>query len=223
MISIVCPIYNEEKVLSENSVALERLSHQAEFIFVDGGSSDRSVEIVRQYGKVLSSKKGRAVQMNAGTLGAFSNVLLFLHADTLVSAGTLRSIETIVENGYAGGCLTQRIEKEGFVFRLIEAQGNMRAKIAKVFYGDQGIFVRKDVFQKIGGFPEVPIMEDVLFTKKLRNAGNTIVLSDKIFVSPRRWEKKGVIKTALIYSLIVLLFKLGYPLKKIKSLYEDLR
>ena len=109
------------------------------------------------------------------------------------------------------------------IYRLIEGLGNVRAKITKVFYGDQGMFVRKDIFLKLGGFPKVPIMEDVIFSKRLRRSGKTVVLMDKILTSSRRWDKKGIMKTSLLYSLINILFWMRIPLEKIKLFYDDLR
>lgn len=224
MISVIVPFYNEEKILFENSARFLGLSQHAELIFVDGESTDRSIEVISNCGKTLHSKRGRALQMNLGATFAKGDILLFLHADTYISAETLRNIENkIKNNGFIGGCLTQRIDKPNFVYRFIESEGNMRARIAKVFFGDQGIFVRKDVFSKIGGFPEVPIMEDIIFSKKLRVLGNTVVLNDKIFVSARRWEKRGIIKTTLVYSLVNILFRLHFPLDKIKRLCESVR
>ncbi|NQS99825.1 MAG: hypothetical protein HQ595_01975 [Candidatus Omnitrophica bacterium] len=106
---------------------------------------------------------------------------------------------------------------------MIEGFGNLRARLSKVFYGDQGIFVRKEIFLKLQGFPEVPITEDVIFSKKLRKAGKTAVLPNRIFVSPRRWEQKGIVRTALLYSLLNILFWLKVPLERLQSWYDDLR
>lgn len=224
MISVIIPVYNEELVLSKAGADLEKLSHKAELIFADGKSTDRSVEIAQQYGRVFHSDKGRASQMNYGAGHAQGDILLFLHADNMIFTDTLLSIETkIYRDGFIGGCLTQRIDNPALVYRFIEAQGNFRAHLTKEFYGDQGIFVKKDIFLKIGGFPEVPIMEDVIFTKQLSKCGRTIVLSDRIIVSARRWQKKGVIKTTFLFNLIILLFWLKVPLHKIKQFYEDLR
>lgn len=224
MITIVIPIYNEEKILSEKTFQFRNLSKNAELIFVDGESSDKSCSIAADFGKVIQSKKGRGSQMNSGARSAAGDVLLFLHADTIISAGALSVIEEAVNNrGFVGGCLTQRIDSDAFIYRLIEGQGNIRARIDKIFYGDQGIFVKKDVFDRIGGFPEVAIMEDVLFTQQLRKIGKTVILPDKIIVSPRRWEKKGIILTILIYNLIIILFRLKAPLHKIKRLYKEIR
>jgi rSAM/selenodomain-associated transferase 2 len=224
MISVIVSIYNEGKILSARSRGFDELSRCAELIFVDGESTDNSADIATRYGKVIKSEKGRARQMNDGARQAAGDIFFFLHADSSISSVTIDKIEKEVrQNGAVGGCLTQRIENERSVFRFIEWQGNNRARRTKVFYGDQGIFVRKDVFDRIGGFPDVPIFEDVLFTQKLRHEGRTTVLPDKITVSARRWEKRGIIRTTLMYNLIIVLFKLGYPPEKIKRLYEDLR
>lgn len=224
MISIVIPLYDELAVLSRAGARLRELSLAAEIIFVDGGSLDRCAEFASRYGKVLHSKKNRATQMNYGATQASGGILLFLHADNFISIDTLEMIERrITQDGYIGGCLTQRLDNTYFMYRLIEWQGNARARLTGEFYGDQGIFVKKNIFLSIRGFPEVPLMEDVLFSRKLRTLGKTVVLSDKIMVSARRWEKNGIIKTTLFFSLIILLFWLRVPLPKIKQLYDDLR
>ena len=224
MVSVICPIYNEQGMLSRNSVWLQKLSSCSELIFVDGKSIDQGVEIAEQCGKVIHSKKGRAAQMNMGAAAAKGDVLLFLHADTIISPDTISSIESSMKDyNCIGGCLTQRIDGKGMIYRLIEGLGNVRAKITKVFYGDQGMFVRKDIFLKLGGFPKVPIMEDVIFSKRLRRSGKTVVLMDKILTSSRRWDKKGIVKPSLLYSLVNILFWLRLPLEKIKLFYDDLR
>lgn len=224
MISVVVPVYNEEEKLRARSKVFTELSCRAELIFVDRESTDKSADIAARYGRVIKSARGRAQQMNAGAREARNDILLFLHADNTVTPEAIESIENEVrQNGAVGGCLTQRIENRRPVFRLIEWQGNNRARRTKIFYGDQGIFVRKDVFERIGGFPDVPIFEDVLFTRDLRGEGKTTVLSDNIIVSARRWEKQGVIRTSVMFNKFLFMFKMGYPLEEIKKLYEDVR
>jgi rSAM/selenodomain-associated transferase 2 len=223
VISIIIPIYNEEKILTKNSPYLTRLSRHSELIFVDGGSTDKTIQIANGCGKVLHSERGRAVQMNHGAKNACGDILIFLHADNTISEEALITIEEAIKNGFIGGCLTQRIDCKRPIYRFIEGEGNIRARITKIFYGDQGIFVKKDIFLKRNGFPEAPIMEDVLFSKNLRKLGRTTVLSDKILVSPRRWEKKGIVKTIFLHNSIMILFWLGFPLEKIKRMYGDLR
>jgi rSAM/selenodomain-associated transferase 2 len=224
MISIVIPVYNEEKILEMNASFFGRLSKQSELLFVDGGSIDRTVELAARYVNVLHCKKGRAKQMNYGAEHARNDILLFMHADNCISGEALENIENNIHStGAVGGCLTQRIDKKGLIYRLIEMQGNIRARRSRIFYGDQGIFVRKDVFNRLGGFPDVPVFEDVLFSKKVKCIGKTPVLSDKILVSSRRWEKQGIVKTTIMFNILIAMFKLGFPLEKIKALYEDLR
>jgi rSAM/selenodomain-associated transferase 2 len=223
MISVIVPLYNEEKILTEHSAQFQELARNTELIFVDGGSEDRSVSLARPLGIVLKSPRGRAAQMNCGAKAAKSDVLLFLHADNQISEKTVESIQAAINAGHVGGCLTQTIDNEFFVYRLIEAEGNARARRSKVFYGDQGIFVRRNVFEEIGGYPEVPILEDVFFTKKLRKQGTTVVLPDSILVSARRWEKHGILRATVIFNLITILSWFKVPLSTLKNLYEDLR
>jgi hypothetical protein len=99
----------------------------------------------------------------------------------------------------------------------------MRAKLTRIFYGDQGLFIKRNIFFNLGGFPEVPIMEDVLFSAKMKKKGKTIVLPEKIWISPRRWEQRGIITTISMYLFLSSMFYLGFPLAKIRKIYEDLR
>lgn len=224
MLSIIIPVYNEEKILNLNLPKLLKLSEGNELIFVDAQSTDGSFKLCASCGKAIKSQRGRALQMNSGAALAQNDILLFLHADNIISPEAALSIEKNVrKRPIVGGCLSQRIDKKGVIYRIIEAHGNFRAWVFRVFYGDQGIFARKDVFLKIGGFPDVPIMEDVFFSRRLRDFGKAVVLSDKIFVSARRWESRGIAKTILLYGWISLLFKFGYPLNNLKRLYDDLR
>jgi rSAM/selenodomain-associated transferase 2 len=223
MISIIIPVYNEEKILRQRSELFNKLGGKAELIFVDGESNDESAEIASKYGKLVKSNRGRALQMNQGFREARGDTLLFLHADTFFDPESLSNIEKTIVQGYIGGCLTQFIDRKGAAFRAIELFGNIRARMTKVFYGDQAIFVKKEMFSAIGGFPEVPIMEDVLFSKKMRRKGKTKILEDKVTVSGRRWEKRGVMNTVLLYSFLNILFYMKVPLNRIKKYYDDLR
>jgi rSAM/selenodomain-associated transferase 2 len=224
MISVVIPVYNEEKKLEQNLAYYQTLSENAELIFVDGESSDQSRKVAGSCGKVLTAPRGRAVQMNLGARFAHRDIILFLHADNRILPESLSAIESSLSGGgFIGGCFTQRIDDPVFIFRLIEMQGNIRARFTREFYGDQAIFVKKKDFFKLSGFPEIPVMEDVVFSRKLRRLGKTVVLNDKVYVSPRRWRQKGIISTALLYSLLNTLFWLKVPFKDIKKLYGELR
>ncbi len=224
MVSIIIPTYNEEKILLSNSCHFKELSGYAELIFCDGESTDRTAKIASEYGNLIKSKKGRARQMNEGAAAAKGDILLFLHSDATISLNTLKSIiQSLNNNKYIGGCLSQRIASDKPAYRLIEAFGNLRAKITNIFYGDQAIFVRKNIFLKLNGFPDVPIMEDAIFSRILRKTGSLIALSDKVFVSPRRWEKYGILNTVFLYSFLNILFWAHAPLSRIKQFYSDPR
>lgn len=218
MVSVIIPVFNEEKILSQNNVFFSKLSQKTELIFVNGASTDKSAESALRFAPVLDSAKGRARQMNVGARGAKGDILLFLHADTKIHLDALGHIEEkLKDENVLGGCLSQRIDKGAWAYRWIESFGNIRAGLTKVFYGDQGIFIRADVFAKLGGFDEVPLMEDVLMSKKMRAMGETVVLKDEILVSPRRWEKKGIIRTIIFYSSLNILFWLRFPLRCVKK------
>jgi rSAM/selenodomain-associated transferase 2 len=224
VISVLVPVYNEEDVLSKNKKYFAELSGQAEVIFIDGGSEDDTVRRALVFGEVISSRKGRSVQMNAGARLARHDILLFLHADTRIPLEVLDRIETAVtEQGCIGGCLKQIIDHPGLVFRWIAWTGNMRAKLFKVFYGDQGIFVRKDVFEKIGGFADVALCEDVFLSQRLKAEGKVGVLEEPIYCSARRWLNQGIGKTFLLNMKITAGVLWGGNLGRLAEMYKDIR
>jgi rSAM/selenodomain-associated transferase 2 len=200
---------------------IHALKGHAEVVFVDGGSSDQTVEWASRLGTVLKSKKGRATQMNVGANEAHGEIFLFLHADCYVNKNALRSVRQCIKQGAVGGCFTQRLANDSPVFRKIEHEGNHRARMRKIFFGDQGIFVRRDIFQRTGGFPEVPVMEDVLFSKELARMGKTVCLSEPIYASTRRWNEYGFHKTNARYKLMWLLYHLRVPVSIIQHFHMD--
>lgn len=224
MISIIVPIFNEEHVLRENLKEFTNLSNVAELIFVDGGSNDQSCKIASSIGRVISSEKGRAVQMNRGAAVAQNDTYLFLHADTILTRDHLVTIENAIHNrGYIGGCFSQVYDSPRLIFRWIAFTGNVRAKLMKVFYGDQGIFVRKDIFWKIGGYPETKICEDVFFTRKLKSYGRVGLLSDRIYSSSRRWTKQGIMRTFFLNMRINMGLLFGEDIEQLALEYKDIR
>lgn len=195
-----------------------------EVIVADGQSQDRTVEFAKQYPvKVIKCTKNRAMQMNKGAEVSHGKILLFLHADCLLEEESFKAIENCLDSGYIGGCLTQKIDSNRLIYRAIETSGNIRARVFKVFYGDQAIFVRCDIFLKLGGFDTVPLFEDVLFSRKMRREGRTAMVSKTVYASSRRWEKNGVLKTTFIYWLLTLGFHLRIPFVKLKRIYDDTR
>jgi rSAM/selenodomain-associated transferase 2 len=223
VISIIIPVFNEEAAIERTLKSLP-YGKDLEVIIVDGQSNDRTMDIVGQYPvKVITSPRGRAVQMNAGACAAKGNILLFLHADCVIAAEGLRIIAKQVLLNYVGGCFTHKIDSGKWIYRWIESSGNLRAELFKIFYGDQAIFVRRDIFEQIGGFDNVPLFEDVLFSRQLRQLGKTIVLDSSATVLPRRWEKRGIVKTTLMNILLSWGFILGVSTQRLAKFYKNIR
>lgn len=222
-ISVIMPILNEAKILEKTLSQLQPELGSHELIVVDGGSTDASVHIAEKYGRVITSERGRAKQLNAGAAAATGDILIFLHADIWLESGALAAVATAMSAGYVGGGFRQKIDGDSILYRLIEIAGDMRGKYLKVFYGDSGIFLARTGFEKIGGFPDVPIMEELQFSKGLRRLGKTTLLTPYIHISARRWETKGIVRTTLNNWLITLLYFFGVSPEKLAELYRHIR
>lgn len=222
-ISIIIPILNEAKILDKTLSRLHPELGYHELIIVDGGSSDNSVCIAKKYGEVLTSARGRAKQLNAGAAAATGDILLFLHADIWLEPGALAAVEAALSSGYIGGGFRQRIDSKHILYRPIERAGDIRGKYLKVFYGDSGIFLARADFEKIGGFPDVPILEEMEFSKCLRKLGKTTLIVPHIHLSARRWEARGIVRTTLNNWLITLLYFLKVPPERLAKLYRHIR
>ncbi len=222
-ISIIIPILNEAKILDKTLSQLQPELGHHELIIVDGGSTDNSTCIAEKYGEVITSARGRAKQLNAGAAGATGDILLFLHADIWLEPGALAAVESALSSGYIGGGFRQKIDGKSLIYRMIEIAGNIRGKYLKVFYGDSGIFLARADFEKIGGFPDMPILEEMEFSKSLRKRGKTTLIVPYIHLSARRWETKGILRTTLNNWLIILLYFVGVSPEKLAKLYSHIR
>lgn len=221
-ISIIIPVLNEENFILKTLKNLPK-NEAIEVIVIDGGSKDNTVQLVQNMGiKIIKlTQASRSLQMNQGALLATGNILLFLHADTILPQG----YDELILNGFSnskivGGAFKLKIDLSLFSLRLIEILVNWRSQIFSIPYGDQGIFVKTSVFREIGGFTNFPIMEDFEFMQKLNKRGKIIIVSAKVVTSGRRWQKLGVVKTTLINQLIILGYYLGISPHKLVQWYN---
>ncbi len=196
-ISIVVPALNEESVLAE-SLANLRAQAPHEIIVVDGGSTDATIVRAGQADLVLNGPRGRAAQMNHGAAHATGDILLFLHADCLLEAGALAAVGRALNHPRTvAGCFRMQVRAGGWLYRSIDACATARVRFTGIVYGDQGLFLRRETFTALGGFPRVRLMEDVLLSLRLRNLGRIAVVPRRIFVSARRWQRQGIIRQTL--------------------------
>lgn len=221
LLSIIIPTLNEESKLSDTLTRLQRAS-SIETIVVDGGSQDRTCQIARQFGtRLLEVSGGRAAQQNAGAALAKGELLLFLHADTLLPYGYDELIRSALEPpGNVAGAFRFKTDHPGKVLRVVEIFANLRSYLLKLPYGDQGLFMEKRVFHEIGGFSPMPIMEDFELVLRLRRRGRVVTLNSAVLTSGRRWQQFGVLRTTLINQIMILVFFAGLSSTKLKAIYS---
>jgi rSAM/selenodomain-associated transferase 2 len=220
-ISIIIPAINEAGNIKK-AIATTQGSINIEVIVVDGGSSDDTVAIAQSLNvKVISSSPGRAMQMNAGAVAASGEILLFLHADTLLPAGFDEMICTALQQpGTVAGAFKLRIDAPLLSLRCVEWGVNVRSHFYQMPYGDQAIFSQKAVFQQIGGFPELPIMEDFELMRRLKRIGRIVIILTPVVTSARRWLQKGVFKTTLLNQIVIIAYLLGVSPERICRWYR---
>ena len=222
-ISVVIPALNEGAQIRE-AVRQTRSLGECEIVVVDGGSSDGTLNEAEEADQVLSTPPGRAIQQNAGAKASRGDVLLFLHADCRLQAGGLEAIRRLLHDSrYVGGCFRQEIQAPGWKYRILERGNNARARILKWAYGDQGIFVRRSVFDELGGFPELKLMEDLYFMKRLKRAGRIAVIDPPIQISARRWQKKGLFRQTVRNWSLITLAHLGVSPNRLARFYPHVR
>ena len=220
-VSIIIPMPNEEAELPGLLGSLGTLGGQPEILFVDGGSRDRGPALVRQAGlPVLDSPPGRALQMNRGALGTRGEVLVFLHADSRLPPDSLRAIDVAMSDpAVVGGRLDLVYERAEWPYPWIARLGNLRSRLTKIFTGDQTIFVRRSAFDAVGGYPEIPLMEDIELSRRLKRLGRVACLHAPVAGSTRKWRREGVWRTIGLMWLLRCLYALGASPESLHRLY----
>ena len=220
-LSIIIPTLNEAGSIKGTITQLQQCK-EAEIVVVDGGSRDNTVELARLLGaRVLQADASKAVQMNAGAAASVGDVLLFLHADThLPDNFDAKVMAAVSQNGFCAGAFSLAIGSDAKGLRFIERVANWRSRFFQMPYGDQALFVCRDLFNEIGGFPDLPIMEDFEFIRRLRRKGKISILPDCVKTSPRRYLNFGILKTWCLNQIIIAAYYLGVPPERLACWYR---
>ena len=222
-LSIVIPTLNEAEQIAATLGAAA--APGVEILVVDGGSADATVDLARAAGAtVLTAGRGRARQMNAGAAAADGDALLFLHADTRLPAGFDAAVAAaLADPAVVGGRFDVRLEPSTPWLDLVAALINRRSRWSRIGTGDQALFVRRAVFEAMGGFPDLPLMEDLAFSIALKRRGGIACLRQTVATSSRRWLRDGPLRTVLLMWWLRFLFWCGVPAERLKRRYADTR
>lgn len=224
-ISIIIPTYNEESTIERLMKTLEPLNERCEIMFVDGGSTDGTLALLKDRYPVIQSPKGRAKQMNKGAEESSGDVLFFLHCDSEVPTTALEEIETVMKK-YRAGCFGIAFHSKHFFMWTCRVISNHRIKDRKVMFGDQGIFIDRELFFEAGMFPNLPIMEDYQFSLTLKEMGVKLgIAKHRIYTSDRRFPKKTLPKLKVMWKMNRLrkMYRDGVPIDRISKMYRDVR
>jgi rSAM/selenodomain-associated transferase 2 len=225
VISVVIPCYNEERALPQTLDRLFSQPGEPEVILADGGSNDATVPVARRYPRVriVEAPKGRASQMNAGAREARGEWLLFLHADTLLPDDALARIAALGEQVSAGG-FRHRFSGSGFGLWLISLMDNVRCSRSRIIFGDQAMFVRRSLFMRLGGFPDVERLEDVRFCELMVRHTRPVLLAPPVVTDSRKFIEQGVWISLARVAIILLCVSLGRQLPRYSlRFFEDVR
>lgn len=230
-IAVIIPVLNEEASLHSLLKELLPLDFE-EIILVDGGSGDRTIEVAQTFlcasshpnAKILSGPKGRAAQMNAGAAQATTDILLFLHADTQLPNNAKTVIKQVLADPHnVGGRFDVRFPKDQGYAWMISRMMNIRSRVSGICTGDQAMFVRRSVFEFMGGFANLPLMEDLEFSGRLKRQGTVVALKDTVTTSFRRWEQHGPLQTIVRMWTLRFLYWVGWDPQCLNHYYSHVR
>jgi rSAM/selenodomain-associated transferase 2 len=224
-LSVIVPMLDEERAIGATLDAVRAGAPGAEIIVVDGGSHDRSIEIARKRGvQILTAGRGRARQMNAGAAAAHGDVLVFVHADTIVPVTFASDIATVLADpNIVGGRFDVELDESLLTSRLLGRLISLRSRIMRSATGDQAIFVRRKVFAAMGGFAQIDLCEDVDFARRLKRRGLVACLRSRVVTSARRWRQQGLLRTVFKMWMIKSLFLAGVSPARLRRYYADVR
>ena len=222
-LSIVVPVLDEASGIGATLESLRELRLRGcEVVVVDGGSRDATRGIAAPLAdRVIASPRGRAAQMNAGARAASGDILLFLHADTRLPPGADQSARLgMRRTGAQWGRFDVTIAGASPMLRLVARSMNVRSRMTGIATGDQAIFARRDAFEGVGGFPEIPLMEDIALSKRLKRVSPPLCLREHVVTSGRRWERHGTLRTILLMWRLRLAFALGADPRRLARDYD---
>jgi rSAM/selenodomain-associated transferase 2 len=230
-LAVIIPVLNEEEALPSLLNGLLPLGFE-EIILVDGNSQDCTVEFAKtileatshpNY-RIISGPKGRAAQMNIGAAQATTGILLFLHADTQLPHNAKTVIEqALAEPNVIGGRFDVRFPRDRGYAWVISRMMNVRSRLSGICTGDQAMFVRRSVFEFMGGFANIPLMEDLEFSRRLKRQGRVVALNDTVITSFRRWARQGPLRTIMHMWTLRLLYWMGWDPQRLHQYYSHVR
>jgi rSAM/selenodomain-associated transferase 2 len=221
-VSVVVPTLDEAAVLASTLDRLvAALPPGCEVVVADGGSSDGTLEIAALRARVVPAPRGRGPQLNAGAAAARGEVLVFLHADCWPEPGAVEeAVGRLADPRVAAVAFSQRLEGRRWIYRWIERAADLRVRWFQSVYGDSGLALRRETFERIGGYPDVPLFEDLGISERLRRAGGRVELARApLHVSTRRWERRGPLRRTLANWLLTLRYKAGADPKALAPAY----
>lgn len=222
-VSVIIPIYNEEKLIRKFLKTIEPIKGRAEILLVDGGSTDRTLALIPEGYTVLHGPKGRARQMNLGAEKSSGDILFFLHCDSEIPEDAIEQIKAVMKR-YRAGCFGIAFHSKNIWMKCCQVISNHRIKDRKVMFGDQGIFIRRKLFFEMGGFPDLPIMEDYQFSLTLKEMGVRIGTTKKrIYTSDRRFKEGGRLRIMWKMNRLRAMYRKGIDIEEISRLYGDIR